>query len=29
VHHVVEHDSPADPVASIRKSYAYLSTLTV
>ena len=29
IHHVVEHDSPADPVASIRKSYAYLSALTI
>ncbi len=29
VHYVVEHDSPAEPLVSIRKSYAYLSALTV
>ncbi len=29
VHYVVEHDSPADPEASIRKSFAYLQALTV
>jgi sugar phosphate isomerase/epimerase len=27
-HYFVEHDFPADPFASISKSYAYLSTLT-
>ena len=27
-HYFVEHDFPADPFASITKSYAYLSTLT-
>jgi sugar phosphate isomerase/epimerase len=29
IHHVVEHDSPADPVASIRRSFAYLNALTI
>ena len=27
-HYIVEHDFPADPFASITKSYAYLSSLT-
>jgi sugar phosphate isomerase/epimerase len=26
-HHFVEHDQPADPLASIRSSYAYLTDL--
>jgi sugar phosphate isomerase/epimerase len=29
VHHVVEHDSPADPIASIKNSFAYLQALTI
>jgi hypothetical protein len=28
-HIFVEHDQPADPMASIRNSYRYLSTLNV
>ncbi|MFI5207470.1 MAG: sugar phosphate isomerase/epimerase family protein [Gemmatimonadales bacterium] len=28
-HYLVEHDEPADPIASIRASYAYLSRLDV
>jgi hypothetical protein len=29
IHYVVEHDSPADPIASIRNSFSYLNALTV
>ena len=29
VHYIVEHDSPADPILSIRRSFAYLHALTV
>jgi sugar phosphate isomerase/epimerase len=28
-HYFVEHDEPADPIGSIRASYAYLSRLSV